>query len=113
MAIRSVKYELEAKLTSSQGGLFSRPSGKLERKSYADMGERLKISIRNLKVPDKSTAGVTVDGVELARIQINNGSGRIDKEERDPDHFIKMQAGQYIEVKVDSVLLLRGQLYVD
>ena len=113
MPIRSVKYELEAKLASTSGGFFSKPSGKLERKSYDDMGERLKISLRNLKVPENSTAIVTADGVEIAQVQINNGSGRIDEETRDPDAFVSLEPGQIIEVLVDSVALLSGQLLVD
>lgn len=56
MPIRTVKHELEAKLTSGAGGLFSRGGGKLERKTYDDFGQRLRISLRNLDVPENSTA---------------------------------------------------------
>ena len=47
MTIRKVEYELEAKLKGKEGGFFSQPSGKLERKSYENSGERFKISLRN------------------------------------------------------------------
>jgi hypothetical protein len=51
--------------------------------------------------------------VEIARIQINNGSGRLDEESRDPGAFVKLEPGQNIEIWVDSILQLSGQLYVD
>ena len=113
MSVRTVKHELEAKLKSSSGGLFSKPSGKLERKTYDDFGERLKVSLRNLRVPDNSIAVVTADDVEIAQIQIHNGTGRIDHESRDPNAFPQLKAGQNIEVKVDATVVLVGELYVD
>lgn len=113
MTVRIVKHELEAKLESTIGGLFSKPNGKLERKTYDEFYERLKIVLRNLGVPDDSIAVVTADDVEIARIPVRGGTGRFDKESRDSCTFVPMKAGQNIEVKVDDALILTGRLCVD
>jgi len=113
MSIRSIRYELEAKLEGRTGGLFSKPIGKLERKSYGDGGERLKIWLRNLKVPDNSIAVVTAGGMEIAEVPIHDRAGRIDTESRDPNDFPNLQADQSIEVHVGNVLILTGKLYKD
>lgn len=113
MSARSVTYELEAKLKGGGRGLFSQPSGKLERKSYADRGERLKINLRNLEVADDSLAVVTADGAEIARIPIQRGAGRFDVESRDPNAFVKLKAGQTLEIRIDGALVLTGTLDID
>ena len=95
MGIRSVRLELETKLKST-GGMFSSAQGKLERKSYTDNGERLKISLKNLKVPDHTTAQVTADGKEIAAIPIENGKGRIDQRSEDSHEPATLEAGQVI-----------------
>lgn len=113
MSIRSVKYELEAKLNSRVGGMFSKPTGKLERKSYEDHSERLKITLRNLKVPNESVAIVSADGLEIAQVPIQKGVGRFDKESRGPAAFPKLEVDQKIEVHVNGALILDGALRVD
>ncbi|MDH3378812.1 MAG: hypothetical protein OEQ39_17950 [Gammaproteobacteria bacterium] len=113
MSLKIVKYELEAKLTTDSGGRFSKPSGKIERKSYGDGRERLKISVRNLKVPDRSTAIVKADDREIAQIPLVDGSGHIDNESDDSSSIPTLQVGQAIEILVDDTLILSGKLYVD
>ena len=110
MSIRKVTSELEAKLKSSTGGSSS---GKLERKRYSDGRERLKISLRRLDVPDDSIAVVTADTVEIARLPIRAGSGRSDEESVDSSSVPMLAAGQLIEVRVDSDLVLSGALSID
>jgi hypothetical protein len=113
MGIRSVKYELEAKLTPETGGLFSKPSGKLERKSYGDDTERLKVSFRNLKVPDASIGVVKADDIEILQIPISDGSGRYDFESSDGSGFPNLTVGQTIAVYVGNTLFLSGKLKED
>ena len=113
MTIRNVKYELEAKLTSKGGGFFSKPSGKLERKSYENSIERLKISFRNLKSPNNELAIVTADGKEIAQIPIQKGAGRFDNESSNPRDFPMLEVGQIIDVHVGGTLVLSGKLYED
>lgn len=83
MSTRTVKLELEAKLTSGAGGLFSKPGDTLERKTYEDFGQRFRISVRNLDVPENSTALVTAGSVEIARFPVQTGRGRLDTETLD------------------------------
>lgn len=113
MGVRDIKYELEAKLKSVAGGLFSKPSGKLERKSYADGTERLKISFRNLKVPDASTAKVKVDSVDILAIRVSGGMGRYDLESSELNEFPDLRVGQTIEIHVGDTVFLRGVLCED
>ena len=112
MSIRTIKFELEAKLRG-KGGFFSRPGGKVERKSYASGEERLKISLWNLKVPVNSLATVKADNMEIARIPLMDGKGRIDVESTDFNDIPGLAAGQEITVYVDDRLVLRGEVYVD
>lgn len=113
MSVRTVKYELEAKLTGESSGLFSKSSGKVKRKSYSDGGERLKISVRNLKVPTQSIAVVKVDDQEVAQMPLTKGSGCLDNESNDPTSLPTLEVGQTIEVYVDGTQVLSGKLYVD
>lgn len=113
MGVRTVTRELEAKLTGKSRGLFSRPSGKLERKSYQDGGERLKISIRNLKIPTPSNAVIKVDNIEIEQIPIVDGFGGLDTETEDSDDLPGLAIGQTIEVIVNGDPVLTGVLYVD
>lgn len=113
MEVRGVKLELEAKLKSPKGGFFSKPSGKLERKTYDDSTERLKVSVRNLRVPDGVEATVEVDGCEIAKLKIENGKGRYDEEYTDPNLAPKLKSDQQVKIIVGSEILLEGDLYID
>lgn len=113
MTVRSIKFQLEAKLKAASGGFFSKPQGKLERKSYGDMTERLKITVRNLKVQDNSVAIITSDGKELIELPIISGRGKYDEESNDASTFPALEPGQKIEVSVDGNIVLSGKLYVD
>ncbi len=113
MTVRTVKLELEARLVATGSGLFSRPSGKVERKTYGDGTERLEVSIRNLKVPDGTDAVVMADGIEIARIVTRGGSGRFDESSRDAGAIPGLASGQTIEVSIGGETVLRGELYVD
>lgn len=113
MTVRGVSKELEARLEGGAGGLFSRPSGKLERKSYRDGGERINISLRNLHVPDDSIAVVMADGLELVQLAIRGGARKLDDGSHDKNDFPAMRAGQTIEVVVGAKMVLRGTLCSD
>lgn len=112
MTLRAVEYELEAKLEGA-GNFFSKPRGKVERKSYSDGSERLKISLRKLKAPEDFYAIVKIGGSEVAQIKIEKGSARFDEETSEPGNMPKMKAGQSVEVILDGALVLQGTLNVD
>ena len=113
MSIRIVKYELEAKLTGKPYGFFSKPSGKVERKSYGDGGERLKISIRNIKAPDLTIALAKADGKQIAEMSLNKGAAKVDIESKDGASIPALEVGQTIEIEINGESLLSGQLYID
>ena len=113
MTIRKVEYELEAKLKGKEGGFFSQPSGKLERKSYENSGERFKISLRNLESLKNSLVVVTADGTEIAQVLIQNGAGCLDNESLNPNDFPLIKAGQVIDILIDGIPVLSGKLYED
>ena len=113
MTIRNIKYQLEAKLKGKEGGFFSKPSGKLERKSYENSVERLKISFRNLKSPNNELAVVTANGTEIAQIPIQNGAGRLDNESSNSSDFPVLEVGQVIDVHIGGTIVLSGKLYED
>lgn len=113
MAIRHIKQELEAKLTSKTPGFFSKPSGKIERKSYQDGVERLKIKIAKLKLPDHTRLNVTADGNQIAEMEIENGYAKIDQESNNPAEIPELKVNQLIEIKLNNETLLSGKLYID
>lgn len=94
-------------------GFFSKPSGKIERKTYDDSTERLKVSVRNLRVPDGVEAAVEIDGCEIAKFKIENGTGRYDEEYTDPALAPKLKSDQQVKIIVGSEILLVGDLYID
>lgn len=50
---------------------------------------------------------------EIARIPVQKGRGRHDKESLDPNAFPKLEAGRVIEVRVNGMLVLSGMLRTD
>ncbi len=112
MGIRTVKNELEAKLTA-KSGFFSKPSGKVERKSYADCTERLRITLRKIKSPHNTVAVVKADGKEVALIPLVDGGGKFDNESTNTGEIPDLKVGQTITVEIDGKLALSGKLHTD
>ena len=113
MIVRTVKYELEARLKPITSGLYSKSSGKLERKTYGDMTERLKITIRKLKVPDDTLAIVTANGSEIATLPIKNGAGKFDEESGQTGMIQELKVNQTVNVIINDEIVLQGILYED
>ena len=113
MTVRTVTLELEARLKGGGGGLFSKPAGKVERKSYQDGGERLKVSARNIDAPEGSEATVLANGSEILRLALTSGVVRYDEERPAASALPALEAGQLIEVVVDGTVVLSGKLAVD
>ena len=92
------------------GFLKSGPSGKVEAKWYDD-GERLKVKVQKVKLPEQSVLEVFAGDLEIGSITLEGGRGKIDNEGESilPD----LKAGQIIEVRYQGEALLRGELYVD
>lgn len=113
MASRKIDYQLEAKLKGGSGGFFSTPSGKLERKSYADGGERLNISLKNLDLSDESEATINIDGIDIMRLVVIDGKAKYDEEVTDKQYFTPLQEGQTVKVFTRGSLFLSGELKRD
>lgn len=117
MPVRTIRRQLEAKLVARQrGGLFTKqPSGKLERTWYEDGTHRLKVSVRNVPVPDGQAVAIRVDQAPLASFPIQRGRGRVDEETTAPTPplFLPLTAGQQVQVVHNGSILLQGELYVD
>ena len=113
MAIRTVQSELEAKLKGVAGGRYTGASGKLERKSYADSSERLKVHVKGVDRAPNAIAVVLIDGSEVARIQLQKGRGKVDTESLTPGVIPKCAAGQLVQILVDAEMALEGELAPD
>ena len=114
MGVRHITFQLEARLTGKAKGFFSsKPKGKLERKSYQDGGERLKIKVGNLKLQDGDDITVRVDEKELAVISVKNGRAKFDEEYDDASLFPPLEAGETVSVSAGGNVVLSGELYVD
>ena len=112
MGWRVIKLELEAKLKSVKptGFFSSGPSGKLEAKWYDD-GERLKVKIQNLKLPEQSVLDVFIDDQKIDSITIEGGRGKIDNE--GASVLPPLERGQTVEIRYQGEALLGGTLYRD
>jgi len=112
MTVRIIKRELEARLTGKANSLFSKPSGKIERKSYGDGGERLKVKVRNLRVPDQMVV-VKAAGQKIAEMPLSQGKACLDMESTEANALPALEVGQAIEIEVGGAVVLSGTLYVD
>ena len=112
MGVRSVNFELEAKLRPS-GEFSPKPNGRVERKSYSDGGERLKIVVRKINAPDNTLAIIKVDGEVLAELPLETGFARYDEESFDADVMPSLRAGQKVEVFANNMLFLEAELRED
>ena len=112
MTWRKIKIELEAKLQAVQPtGIFSSgPSGKMEAKWYSD-GERLKIKVRKLKLPNGSTPNAFVDEQNIGTITLESGQGNINTE--GASVLPPLEMGQTVEIRYQDEAWLRGKLYRD
>ncbi len=113
MKTRNVSFELEAKLKGKSGRLFNKPSGKLERKTYDDGTERLKISIRNLKLPGETVAQIKYEDEMIAEVTLHNGSGRYDLESSEPGKLPTLTDNNSVQVIINGNVALWGKLYRD
>ena len=111
--MRTILRELETHLFPAAAGPSPKASGKIERKTYGDGTERLKVKVRKLDVPDGRTATVTAGNVVLCEMEVTRGRGEFDREEPAGGALPKLAAGQLVEVRVGEDVHLRGELCVD
>ena len=100
--IRAVLEELEAHLSPATGT----GTGKAERKRYGDGSERLKVTARDLPVPDGLEVQILIDGSVQAQATVTRGRARIVMES--PASVPSVTRGQEIEVRIGPRRLLTG-----
>jgi hypothetical protein len=112
MGARVVRFELEARLKPAVSYL-PKPNGRVQRKSYSDGGERLKMVVRKIKALDNTLAIIRIGGVEIAQLPLQKGFARYDEESSDINAIPDLKAGQKVEVFADNILFLEGELSED
>jgi hypothetical protein len=114
MGFRRRNYELEADLYKvPTPWLLRREMGELERTSYVDGEERLKISFRGIDAPDGATVEVVIDGATVAELTLERGRARRILSSNDGDTLPEVKAGQEAEIRLLGRAVLAGVFKVD
>ena len=107
MRFKAVLQEFEAHFHPVQPG--SNVRGKAEWKHYSDGSYRLKLSIRDLLLPDKSEIDIWRDGSWLMRLTVGNHKAKVDLENDTGSGIPAIKAGQVLQIKQGDVLLAEGE----
>ena len=114
MAFRRRNYELEADLYKvPMPWLFKREMGELERTSYEDGEERLKISFRGVKIPEGAIAEVAIDGTVVAELAVAGGRARQILTTTENHSVPEVKDGQKVEIRFQGAALLAGVFKYD
>jgi len=88
--------------------------GELERKTYADGSERLKISFGGLKsIPSLARVSVVIDDTETCELPVEKGRARLDLRSEERASVPTVAVGQVVEIRLDGQVLLRGTFRPD
>lgn len=114
MGFRRRNYEYEADLYKvPRPWLFRREMGELERTSYADGEERLKISFRGVEAPDGASAEVVIDGAAVVEVRVERGRGRLILSSNEGVEVPDVKAGQEVEIHFLGKPVLAGVFKLD
>jgi hypothetical protein len=109
MGFRRRRYEYEAGLYKvPTPWLCRRELGELERTSYEDGEERLKISFRSVDAPDGASAEVVIDGATVAQLPVQGGRGRRVLSSSEGAQVPDVKVGQEVEIRVHGKAVLAG-----
>jgi hypothetical protein len=109
MGFRRRNYELEADLYKvPTPWLIRREMGELERTSYADGEERLKIAFRGVDAPDGASVQVVIDGATIAELRLERGRARRILSSNDGDAIPEVKTGQEVEIRLSGRAVLAG-----
>ena len=114
MGWRKVVAEYEADLfpvpkSERSGG----KRGKLERKTYGDGEERLKIRLRKVDVEDGATVRVVIDGDAVCDIKVADGKGRAELSSGEGTQVPSVRVGSVVEIQHQGQPFLRGTFEPD
>lgn len=114
MGFRRRNYELEADLYRvPTPWLFRREMGELERTSYEDGEERLKISFRGVEAPDGASVAVVIDGAPVVDVSVERGRGRRILSSKEGAEVPEVKAGQQVEIRFLGKPVLAGVFELD
>ena len=109
MGWRRQNYELEAHLFKvPTPRLFRRKMGELERTSYEDGEERLKISFHGIDAPDGAVVALVIDGRTIANLPVERGAVRKIPSSREAAAVPEVKAGQTVEIHLLGKAVLAG-----
>jgi hypothetical protein len=109
MAFRTRRSEYEADLYKvPTPWLFRREMGELERTSYEDGEERLKISFRGVDAPDGACVEVLIDGAAIAQVGVERGRGRLVLSSSEGAEVPEVKTGQEVEIRLLGQPVLAG-----
>lgn len=114
MRIRSISTELEAKLRGTRdANLFTKCRGKIEHKTYGDGTHRLKITLRDVPLPDGSNLDARIEQRVIGTIKVRSNQGRLDLESPNPGAVPHMREGDVIQLYYQNNLVAQGELRHD
>lgn len=105
--IRNVLKEFEAHVRPVQPNTSTH--GKSEWKHYTGDIYRIKVSIREIPLPDNSKVELTIDGILIAQLPVHNGKVKLDIENRTSQGIPFVKAGQIIQIKSGQIVFADGQ----
>jgi hypothetical protein len=110
LGFRRIDRELEARLAPPATG---NASGKAERKWYRDGGERLKLRVRNLEVPDGAEVTVLIADRPLSALRVHGGRAKLDLEATSGADIPLVRLGETLVIEWDGKALLHGDFHED
>ena len=115
---RKVTRELEAKLmppSTASAGATPRgmPHGKAERKWYGDGGERLKLRVRDLGLPDGTSVTLAIASRPVATLSVQTGRLKFDAECPPGQSVPEARQGEIITVEQGGDILVSGKFHCD
>jgi hypothetical protein len=105
--IRNVLTEFEAHIHPVQPNASTH--GKSEWKHYADDTYRIKVSIREIPLPDNTKVELIIDGILIAQLPVHNRKVKLDIENSTSQGIPLVKAGQRIQIKSGQIVFAEGQ----
>jgi len=114
MAIRRVLEELEARLEPvPQAVSGDGAKGKLEFKRYGDGLLRMKVTCKELDLPEGAELQLLSGDTIIAVLEARKGRAEIDEERDGPEAAPALAAGDAVSLCHQGIPLLSGRLYPD
>jgi hypothetical protein len=112
---RKVTRELEARLIPPPTAIISggKPRGKAERKWYGDGGERLKLRVSGLDLPDGTPVNLAIASRPVATLAVQSGRLKFDTESQPGQSVPDAREGETITVEQGGIILVSGRFNRD